>query len=1460
MNGASQAAAAAIQRYLKPQRANSMKYTYDPKPLYSAGPKRAVKKTPRYMEPVLHEDDVVVTTKTTKVVDHLGRTRSITTETIRTMPDGLNVIETTTRNISRPTLQVSSRGNLRSNLRSNSRSNSLAGTYNLDKIDELHDFEYTYLDGLLGEPLKIKDDRTLSITSEGRRLKLILKSSVDNFEAYPRQQLITSGTNSIKFRETVDTIPYKEKQPENMYGQAMRVAMEKVYGPPQMQTQMQTPPQLPEMASAVRDDGVGANYVYENHHREFQKHLLRGDEPVTHSSHKERVREERRAQKEEKRRQESLLREQERERREQEKERRREEKRDKKGFFSFIRRKEDEPGMPVGVSEANATAPAGRDAGHFAGAGLERGNVGAGLERGNVGAEHERGNAGERSTVGLAEGAAVGAATGAAVGGAAVGAVGAVIGAGVGAFNEPVRGQSYASYATAVEPKDFESEAHRETYTNDAYGNETYANEDYGVETINQPDHEEIYGHHEEIRADPGSVHAHHDEVREESWPEQSNDVEPNLEIDDGEFVEFVDVEEEERDRKHPYLDSPVLVAPVPVPELSSIRLETAEDQAVPVPSHHVREQAVAKSPADAQADADLNNLTGFSLVKKDIGEVYSGNETQENLTERFSTPLATPYPETADPLESYPIPGTQPIHEAPTLVAGSDGHPVLYEEAERTAASSLYDESAAVHQFGIAEETTPHHTAQVATARDADVFENGVAVHEATAVREVEPVREEHYGHDIVEEAGAAGAAHGAHDGATAATAMLAAAGAIGASDGTGRVGDVIQEVAAAGAAAGIAAGIAAHFAGDELPVAKHEVHAAAFTTPAVPQNVAVPSEVQSVDVALVVLVKGVAPAEVQSGYSAQSGYTAQPDNAQEYSTQNDFPTQAYSHEVETQTQPEYYAESSYPTQNEGGVARGASGVSGASGAGGVAAPQAANQASETHRPFALTMREETEPPAPKSVNPSVTQPGAVLAAFSAAVLHNTKSTQAQPTRSTSTKSRKGRVVHQGVPHESHLAPNGLPPEPQTQNEGPEYLTERGIPHTTQLGPNGLPLDASVPGQHKATLDPRKQAQRNQVQQTQRAQPQQTQHAQPQQSPQVSQQAQFAPQQSQTNVQSQQAYQHQARQALQIPHQTLQVSQTQRIPQSQHIPQQSQQVPQQARAPQQPRSQVAHAQQGHQQSQGMQQAPQGQAMTREQQIKAEAQRIYFEQNKSHAPAQNAALQGSSAVASPIQQQGQFHAQQEQYHDEGQHPAGQYDAGHVGQYEEQYQTESQTSPIQAQAQPHAHQSPQFQAQSPQLQTKSPQIQAQSPQLKTQSPQFLGQPSQFQGQSPQFQAQSPAQAQIPESRPANVATSSYSRGPSSPQLGGFSKFHLPEITTAGQVNRPATHTVSEGLAGNGLPDQGTGAYDLTAVERPSGEEPRKKKRSGRFRKMIDKYFVSSTNRASPYDPEPKRPKD
>lgn len=466
---ASMAAAAALQLHAKPaqpsglqlsnphyrtsslsgNRSNSMRsYTYNPRPSYQTGPAArsnslrsgvgshslrsnslglrqisragaqnaaAFRQAPYHPVPEEEQDDsVVVTTKTTKVVDAYGRTTSITLETIRKLADGSNIIETKTTNISRPTSRSNS-------FRANSLSHG-AANHNLDKIDEdLQDFDYTYLEHDDGSPPRLNvvdkpavfnspktdrylqeqrkalldhsppkknDDRNASMvsTQSARRLKSILKSSSGmaaedslldvvpyasdqgkRLERSPNlkstQMSNASGTNSIKFHETVETISYpadernvavlqkealaqeeQEKQKNvDLFAQAMKVAMRNVYGdsgentletapPPAspLLTQEQHPPsEVGELAAKkIKKDhkrghvelgGVNKNYIYENHHKDFAVRSLRGANPTDASTRKKRVKEEMKLHKEEEKRQAELLKSAQKEKKKQEK-------------------------------------------------------------------------------------------------------------------------------------------------------------------------------------------------------------------------------------------------------------------------------------------------------------------------------------------------------------------------------------------------------------------------------------------------------------------------------------------------------------------------------------------------------------------------------------------------------------------------------------------------------------------------------------------------------------------------------------------------------------------------------------------------------------------------------------------------------------------------------------------------------------------------------------------------------------------------------------------------------------------------------------------------------------------------------------------------------------------------------------------------------------------------------------
>lgn len=455
MNGASQAALAALQIHLKKQdgptpaanrflgsgvsqRSNSLRtYTYNPKPSYVAGNLErsySLRLAPRAQQPVRRqqsvaqrpripeehaEDDVheVIVTKTTKVVDASGRTRSITTETTRTLPDGTNVIETKTTNISRST----SRNN---SLRANSLQYLNAANVNLGKIDEdLHDFDYTYLDApeqLHHTPPRLNESHeprnwtpateayiqeqrealasarrpaepaaSLSSNSSSPvRLKSILKSAASPnrheqslFVSPPQLQaspVLRHGQHSItlgaliKFLDHVEQILYpaepnlashnggelgrelvfheqQEKQRNvDLYNKAMEVAMKRVYGAPEVTptTPEQRSPKLENSVGQLAAKkskldtkigkneaaGVNPNYVYENHHKDFAVRSLRQDTQESHSTRKERAKEERKQLKEEEKRRAELLKAAEKEQKEQA-------KKQKKPFGLFSRRR-----------------------------------------------------------------------------------------------------------------------------------------------------------------------------------------------------------------------------------------------------------------------------------------------------------------------------------------------------------------------------------------------------------------------------------------------------------------------------------------------------------------------------------------------------------------------------------------------------------------------------------------------------------------------------------------------------------------------------------------------------------------------------------------------------------------------------------------------------------------------------------------------------------------------------------------------------------------------------------------------------------------------------------------------------------------------------------------------------------------------------------------------------------------
>ncbi|CAI5760201.1 unnamed protein product [Candida verbasci] len=153
-------------------RSNSLKqYTYTPKPSYSPGPlKEPTKSQPRRYNSLnsnasyipksvnLHqqdfieeendrdfdEEEITVTTTETKILDSQGRVTSITTKIVKQLPDGSEVVETKTKNISRMNSRANSLSSTSQPPNFN-RTNSITNQTNLKKIDEhLHNFDYDY--------------------------------------------------------------------------------------------------------------------------------------------------------------------------------------------------------------------------------------------------------------------------------------------------------------------------------------------------------------------------------------------------------------------------------------------------------------------------------------------------------------------------------------------------------------------------------------------------------------------------------------------------------------------------------------------------------------------------------------------------------------------------------------------------------------------------------------------------------------------------------------------------------------------------------------------------------------------------------------------------------------------------------------------------------------------------------------------------------------------------------------------------------------------------------------------------------------------------------------------------------------------------------------------------------------------------------------------------------------------
>lgn len=261
----------------------------------------------------------IVSTKTITHLDQFGNTQSVTTEIVRELPDGSNIIEKTT-SYSKPTSRCNSRIAALSNSLDQEK-------YNMSRIDEeLNDFAYSYLDSThtsspafeygrrntsgRSQSLGSTSDhcyrpdasRTNSVDTSGRNLKSILKktpsveglcvhdtkygspgsspASLDSerftedrgnllqspvalAHSAPEQnsQSVTPKSFSTKIKFASDQLPQKDSRTCSTLSRANE------------DLSSQPRPVLPTKQRP--EDGLSSSYSYHNHHRNFRAYSLR---------------------------------------------------------------------------------------------------------------------------------------------------------------------------------------------------------------------------------------------------------------------------------------------------------------------------------------------------------------------------------------------------------------------------------------------------------------------------------------------------------------------------------------------------------------------------------------------------------------------------------------------------------------------------------------------------------------------------------------------------------------------------------------------------------------------------------------------------------------------------------------------------------------------------------------------------------------------------------------------------------------------------------------------------------------------------------------------------------------------------------------------------------------------------------------------------------------------------------
>lgn len=281
--------------------------------------------------PSYNNDSDIVSTKTITVVDPNGITQSVTTETIRALPDGSSVVEKTTQ-FSRPNSRCNS-------ARSHSRTNTMQDKYNMSRIDEeLNNFAYSYLDQRTPSINKTNQSQTnydyftnteafsgiktadetenysLKVEETEKRLKSILKktpdlvpSSESKSTASSDEDNLSSSYFSLKaphanlsqcVKDNSHTSEYSEKSlklpstklPEakiNLGATGESSATKIKFAPNTMQSRRNGSitsnlqgRNVPTKATDGKnqeqnEDGLRNGYVYHNHYRKFKAHSLR---------------------------------------------------------------------------------------------------------------------------------------------------------------------------------------------------------------------------------------------------------------------------------------------------------------------------------------------------------------------------------------------------------------------------------------------------------------------------------------------------------------------------------------------------------------------------------------------------------------------------------------------------------------------------------------------------------------------------------------------------------------------------------------------------------------------------------------------------------------------------------------------------------------------------------------------------------------------------------------------------------------------------------------------------------------------------------------------------------------------------------------------------------------------------------------------------------------------------------